>query len=38
MRVTVDLAGLPAGAYTVRATIRLKGGKRVTASRRVTAC
>ncbi len=38
MRVTVDLAGLPAGAYTVRATIRLKSGKLVAASRRVAAC
>jgi len=38
MRVTVDLAGLPAGAYTVRATIRLKSGKRVATARRVTAC
>jgi hypothetical protein len=38
MRVTVDLTGLDVGTYTVRVTIRLKSGRRVSASRKVTAC
>ncbi len=38
LRAPVVLRGLPKGKVTVRITIRLKGGKRVTGTRRYNTC